>query len=41
MVNGAREGTPGDAILGMVPRMVLEPASVAEAAEGLAACARD
>jgi glycolate oxidase FAD binding subunit len=41
MVIGAREGTPGDAILGVVPRLVLEPTSVAEAAEALAACARD
>ncbi len=41
MVSGAREGTASDAILGVVPRMVLEPASVAEAGEMLAACARD
>ncbi len=41
MVAGAREGTPGDAILGVVPRLVLEPASVAEAADALRALARD
>jgi glycolate dehydrogenase FAD-binding subunit len=41
MVAGAREGTPGDAVLGVVPRLVLEPHSVAEAAEAMAALARD
>jgi len=41
MVAGAREGTPSDAVLGIVPRLVLEPASVEEAAEALRACARD
>jgi glycolate oxidase FAD binding subunit len=41
MVAGAREGTPGDAVLGVVPRLVVEPSTVAEAAEALAACARD
>ncbi len=41
MVAGAREGTPGDAVLGVVPRLVVEPATVAEAAEALLACARD
>lgn len=41
MVAGAREGTPGDAVLGVVPRLVLEPASVEESAEALRALARD
>jgi glycolate oxidase FAD binding subunit len=41
MVAGAREGTPADAVLGMVPRLVLEPATVEEAAEAMRACARD
>ncbi len=41
MVAGARQGGPGDAILGVMPRLVLEPATVEEAAEALAACARD
>ncbi len=41
MVAGARQGTPGDAVVGVVPRLVLEPASVAEAAEALGALARD
>lgn len=41
MVAGAREGTPADAVAGVVPRLVVEPATVAEAAEALAACARD
>ena len=35
MVTGAREGTDADAILGVVPRLVLEPSSAAEAAEAL------
>ena len=41
MVAGAREGTPADAVLGVVPRLVLEPATVEEAAEAMRACARD
>ena len=41
MVAGACQGGPGDAILGVMPRLVLEPATVEEAAEALAACARD
>lgn len=41
MVAAGREGTPADAILGVVPRRVAEPATLAEAAEVLAACARD
>jgi len=41
MVAAAREGTPADAILGVVPREVVEPATLEEAAEVLAACARD
>ncbi len=41
MVAGAREGTSGDAVLGVVPRLVLEPGTVAEAAEAMAACAHD
>ncbi len=41
MVAGAREGTAGDAVLGVVPRLVLEPATLEEAAEALRACARD
>ena len=41
MVATAREGTPGDAVLGVVPRLVIEPGSVAEAADALAALARD
>jgi glycolate oxidase FAD binding subunit len=41
MVAGAREGTPADAVLGIVPRLVLEPATVEEAAEAMRACARD
>jgi glycolate oxidase FAD binding subunit len=41
MVAGAREGRPGDGVLGVVPRLVLEPASVAEAVEALRALARD
>jgi glycolate dehydrogenase FAD-binding subunit len=41
MVGGAREGTAADGILGVVPRLVLEPASVAEAAEAMRALARD
>jgi glycolate oxidase FAD binding subunit len=41
MVAGAREGTPADAVMGLVPRLVVEPTTVEEAAEALAACARD
>ncbi|HEX7487458.1 MAG TPA: FAD-binding oxidoreductase, partial [Anaeromyxobacteraceae bacterium] len=41
MVAGAREGSAGDAVLGVVPRLVLEPATLGEAAEALASCARD
>jgi glycolate dehydrogenase FAD-binding subunit len=41
MVAGARQGTPADAILGVVPEEVVEPATLEEAAEVLAACARD
>ncbi|GEJ56138.1 FAD-binding oxidoreductase [Anaeromyxobacter diazotrophicus] len=41
MVALGREGTPADAILGVVPREVVEPATLDEAAEVLAACARD
>ena len=41
MVAGAREGGSDDSVLGVVPRLVLEPATVTEAAEALAACARD
>jgi glycolate oxidase FAD binding subunit len=41
MVAGARQGTPADAILGVVPQEVVEPATLDEAAEVLAACARD
>lgn len=41
MVAGAREGTDADAVLGVVPRLVAEPRSVDEAAEALAAAARD
>ena len=41
MVTGARHGEPADAIQGVVPRQVVEPATVEEAAEVLAACARD
>ncbi|HEY6106353.1 MAG TPA: FAD-binding oxidoreductase, partial [Anaeromyxobacteraceae bacterium] len=37
----SRPGTPADAVLGVVPRTVLEPATVAEAAEAVTACARD
>ena len=36
-----RPGTPADAVLGLVPRLVLEPATLAEAAEAVARCARD
>lgn len=36
-----RAGTAADAIVGVVPRLVFEPASVAEAAEAVARCARD
>ncbi len=41
MVAGAREGTPADAVLGVVPRLVLEPGTVEDAAEAMRACARD
>jgi glycolate oxidase FAD binding subunit len=41
MVAGAREGTPADAVLGVAPRLVVEPGTPEEAAEALAACARD
>ncbi|HET9597430.1 MAG TPA: FAD-binding oxidoreductase, partial [Anaeromyxobacteraceae bacterium] len=41
MVTAARPGGPEDAVLGAVPRLVLEPATVEEAGEALAACARD
>jgi glycolate oxidase FAD binding subunit len=41
MVAGAREGSAGDAVQGVVPRLVLEPATLGEAAEALGACARD
>lgn len=37
----AREGTPADAIAGVVPRAVLTPASLDEAAEAMTAAARD
>ncbi len=37
----SRPGTPADAVLGVVPGTVLEPATVAEAAEAVKACARD
>lgn len=36
-----REGTPTDAVLGVVPREVVEPATLEEAGEALAACDRD
>ena len=38
---GERAGTEADAIAGVVPRRVFEPASVAEAVEAVALCARD
>ncbi len=41
MVAGAREGTPGDALLGVVPRLVVEPADPEEAAEAMRALASD
>jgi glycolate dehydrogenase FAD-binding subunit len=41
MVAAARPGGPEDAVLGFVPRLVLEPATVEEAGEALSACARD
>ncbi|HUK66083.1 MAG TPA: FAD-binding oxidoreductase [Anaeromyxobacteraceae bacterium] len=41
MVTGAREGGPEDAVLGVVPRHVVEPATVEEAVEVVRACARD
>jgi glycolate oxidase FAD binding subunit len=39
-VSSARAGTPADAILGAVPREVVSPSSVAEAAEAVAEAAR-
>jgi glycolate oxidase FAD binding subunit len=36
-----RPGTPRDAVLGIVPRLVFEPATLAEAAEAVSRCARD
>jgi len=41
MVAITRGGTLADAIAGTIPRLVFEPATVEEAAEALAACARD
>jgi glycolate oxidase FAD binding subunit len=41
MVAGAREGTAGDAVVGVAPRLVLEPGTVEEASEALCALARD
>jgi glycolate oxidase FAD binding subunit len=38
---GGRPGGPGDAIAGVVPATVVEPATLDEAAEAVAACARD
>ncbi len=40
-MKGARQPLAEDAILGVAPRMVVEPASVEEAAEAMQACARD
>jgi glycolate oxidase FAD binding subunit len=40
-VVSARPGTPADAVLGAVPRLVLEPSTLAEAAEAMARCARE
>ncbi len=37
----SRPAAPADALLGVMPRTVLEPATVAEAAEAVTACARD
>lgn len=37
----SRPGAPADAVLGTVPGTVLEPTTVAEAAEAMKACARD
>ena len=41
MVAGARRGTPDDAVLGVAPRLVVEPESVPDAAEALRALAGD
>ena len=41
MVASARQGSSADAVLGVMPRLVLEPSSVAEAAETMRALARD
>jgi glycolate oxidase FAD binding subunit len=40
-VPSSRPGTPADALLGLVPRLVFEPASEEEAVEAMRACARD
>lgn len=37
----ARPATPADAVLGVTPRTVFEPTTVAEAVEAVQACARD
>ncbi len=37
----ARPAAPGDEVLGLSPRLVFEPATEAEAAEAMRACARD
>jgi glycolate oxidase FAD binding subunit len=40
-VSGPRPANEGDALLGATPRLVFEPAGEAEAAQAMAACARD